>query len=90
MESLVENPPNGEALKSSQVDNLSIDIHPSNVGEATVGCVFDVAHICVNQVRVRVASMHWPRKKGPINEYNQSNLSKVTDLKSMQGTPLSI
>ena len=47
-----------EAARSSKGDDLSIAIHPSNVGEACVGQVFCVTLICVNQVRACVAFVH--------------------------------
>ena len=73
----MENLANGETARCSQVDNLSSPIHPANVGEATVSRVFSVAHVCVNQVRARVAFVHlserrdqaWNMFKVPLQGY---------------------
>ena len=63
MEGLMEDHADCEAARSSKVDNLSIAVHPSNVGEACVGQVFCVTLICVNQVRACVAFVHLSGKR---------------------------
>ena len=81
---------NGETARFSQVDRLSSPIHPANVGEATVGCVFCVAHVCVNQVRVRVTFVHLSERRDQAWNMFKVPKTRSSHLKSMQGTSFSI
>ena len=86
----MENLANGETARRSQIDSLSSPIHPANVGEATVGCVFCVAHVCVNQVRARVTFVHESESRDQAWNCVQVPNTRLSHLKSMQGTSFSI
>ena len=58
----------GEAARCSKVDDLSIAVHPSNVGEATMSSMFCITLICVNQVWACVVFIHLSGRKGSRNQ----------------------
>ena len=66
VERLVENLPNIEAI-TDKVDHLPFAsasrISPSDVGNALVTGICQVAHICIDQMKARVACIHFPERK---------------------------